>query len=80
LFSLDNKGAVGDGLTAQYFDDTHYVSADGAQDVSLASTVIVGPERFQAEAGDPAGSIVRLEHDIAVQNLRRLHTSGSHDR
>ncbi len=66
LFSLDNKGTQGDGLTAQYFDDTHYNSADGAQDVALASTVIVGPERFQAEAGDPAGSIVRLEHDIAV--------------
>ena len=66
LFSRDNKSDKGDGLTGEYFDDSQYDSADGAQDTALSSILINGPQRYRADTNDVKATIAKLDHDIAI--------------
>jgi len=69
LFSTVSNATTGDGLTAAYYDDTHYISADGAQDTTLQSVLGSGPERFEADVSDAtttADSIRKLDHNITI--------------
>ncbi len=57
-------------FSADYYDDTHYVSADGAHDDVLHGVIGAGLQRltaWNADGGESLGdAMTRLAHDIAI--------------
>ncbi len=60
------------GLTGNYYDNSQFINSDGSVDSPMADAVGAGPERYMADASDPAGTIALLDKDIAIDRQMYL--------